>query len=108
MPIFAISLDAVLAGLEIQSAGAGEALELRVSISTGEVTIEAEDVFGPAVNLASRVQQVTPAGQVYLTETTARLLNAMEVSAIEIGDYELKGLPQPVKVYRAVVADKSR
>jgi class 3 adenylate cyclase len=101
--------DAVLAGLEIQRGSArenadGKPLEIRIGISTGEVTVEDGDVFGPAVNVASRVQQLAAAGDVFLTETTFGLLNAIEVTALEVGSFELKGVAAPVRVYRAVPA----
>jgi class 3 adenylate cyclase len=95
--------DAVLAGLEIQRAACTPSarLELRIGISTGEVTIEGDDVFGPAVNLASRIQQLCPPGGILFSEATLAVLNAREVSPSELGTFELKGVPQPVKVYQA-------
>jgi class 3 adenylate cyclase len=112
---FDSATEAVLAAIEIQrpppgsspaaSQGApppdGAALELRIGISTGEVTVESDDVFGPAVNLASRVLQLAAAGQVLFTETTYSMLNGREISARELGTFELKGVPAPVKVYEA-------
>lgn len=101
---FDSATDAVLAGLEIQQRPAlskAQPLELRVAVSTGEVTLVDRDVFGPAVNLASRVQQLAEPGQVLLTETTAALLNNREVGTGELGTYELKGVADSVKVYLA-------
>ena len=111
---FESATDAVLAGMEIQSSPSGNGaptapptdgaiLELRIGISTGEVSVEADDVFGPAVNLASRVQQLAEAGQVLFTEATFSMLNGREVSAIEVGKFDLKGIPLPVKVYQAAI-----
>jgi class 3 adenylate cyclase len=103
---FDSATDAVLAGLEIQGATSAardaDPLELRIAICTGEVTLEANDVFGPTVNLASRVQQLAGAGEVFFNETTFSLLNDKEVRGSEVGVFELKGVAQPVKVYRAV------
>jgi class 3 adenylate cyclase len=103
---FESATDAVLAGLEIQQTADGaaqpDALQLRIAISTGEVTIEADDVFGTAVNVASRVQQLAGPGEVYFTETTRVMLNDHEVRQIEVGSFELKGVSQPVKVFRAL------
>jgi adenylate cyclase len=95
--------NAVLAGLEIQRAASAPAvgLELRIGISTGEVTIEGDDVFGPAVNLASRIQQLCPPGGILFSEATLAVLNAREVSPSELGTFELNRVPQPVKVYQA-------
>jgi class 3 adenylate cyclase len=104
---FDSATDAVLAGLEIQltaDKAQPDALQLRIAISTGEVTVEADDVFGTAVNVASRVQQLAGPGEVYFTETTRVMLNDHEVRQIEVGSFELKGVSQPVKVFRALPA----
>jgi class 3 adenylate cyclase len=105
---FDSATDAVLAGLEIQQTSAAgaqpDALQLRIAISTGEVTVEADDVFGTAVNVASRVQQLAGPGEVYFTEPTRVMLNDHEVRQIEVGSFELKGVSQPVKVFRALPA----
>jgi class 3 adenylate cyclase len=105
----------VLAGVEIQksmaASGANETdakpLQLRIGISTGEVTVQANDVFGSAVNLASRVQQIAEPGRVFFTEATFAMLNVQEAPASEVGVVELKGIPQPVKVYQALAGNSA-
>jgi adenylate cyclase len=113
---FESATEAALAGL-----GIGEALrrhneesfddrrklEVRIAVCTGEVALEerdgvGRDVLGPAVNLASRIQQLAGAGDVLLSETTHAILNKREVGSERVGAFELKGLSEPVNVYRAV------
>ena len=103
---FESATDAVLAGIDIQqlpeASGQIEPLQLRIAISTGEVTVEADDVFGTPVNVAVRVQQLAGPGEVYFTETTRVMLNDHEVRQTEVGTFDLKGVAQPIRVFRAV------
>jgi class 3 adenylate cyclase len=106
---FDSATDAVLSGLEIQRAAdrhnsaatAGDRLELRIGVSTGEATLTDGDVFGTAVNIAARVQNLAEVGEVYFTESTWHAMNAAEVPNTDLGPRELKGIATPVRVYRA-------
>ena len=108
---FESATDAVLAGLEIQSAAATlnrdafsdrDKIELRIAVSTGEVAVDDGDVFGEAVNLAARAQQHAAAGEVLFTEVTCATLSRQEVRFTEAGMFDLKGLPEPVRLYRGL------
>lgn len=109
---FESATDAVLAGVEIQAAAAAhnrdafaerDKVELRVGVSTGEVAIDGGgDVFGEAVNLASRAQQQAGAGEVVFTEATWGMVNRREVRFADAGAFELKGVAGAVRLYRAV------
>jgi len=108
---FESATDAVLAGLEIQAAAAAHSrdafadrdkLELRIAVSTGEVAVDGGgDVFGDAVNLASRAQQQASPGEVLFTEATWATINRREVRGADAGMFELKGVAEPVRLYRA-------
>lgn len=106
--IFESATDAVCAGLEIQTAASADAgkealpLNLRIGIATGELILADGDVFGDAVNLASRVQQLAERGGVLVAESTAALLNQKEVTLEEMGEQGMKGIANRVRVYRAV------
>ncbi|HEY7117668.1 MAG TPA: adenylate/guanylate cyclase domain-containing protein [Tepidisphaeraceae bacterium] len=109
---FESATDAVLAGLEVQAAAAAhnrdafaerDRVELRIAVSTGEVAIDdAGDVFGETVNLASRAQQQAAAGEVLFTQATCATINRQEVRFDDAGTFDLKGMPEPVRLYRAL------
>jgi adenylate cyclase len=111
---FESATDAVLAGLEVQaavaaqngSAEAGEELQLRIAVASGEVIVEAGDVYGETVNLASRLQGVAGVGQVVLSGTTASLVNGREVAVESTGAVRLAGFESPVEVFVARAADR--
>ncbi len=105
--------EAVLAGGAIQQAvgehntgqDAAEALALRIGITTGEVALESNDVYGEPVNLAARVQQATEPGQTYFSEATYHAMTRSEVPHEEAGRFELKGVGDDVLLYRVVQGD---
>jgi class 3 adenylate cyclase/uncharacterized RDD family membrane protein YckC len=77
-------------------------INLRVVVNTGDVTIENDDIFGDAVNITSRVEalDVFGAGDIGITEATYLMINRNEIAATKVGEFELKGVPEPVRVYR--------
>jgi class 3 adenylate cyclase len=104
--------DAVHASVQVQKALAaennklldpGEMTQVRIAVSTGEVSEDHDgDVFGEPVNVAARLQNIAEPGTVYLTETTFLSMNRNEIPALEVGHRVFKGIPDEVKVYRIV------
>ncbi|MCY1077582.1 adenylate/guanylate cyclase domain-containing protein [Archangium lansingense] len=100
--------QAVLSGMAIQdrlwqynrSAQEAERLDVRVAINVGEVRVESNDVFGEPVNIASRVESIAEAGEVYFTEAVYLAMNKAEVPSHEVGAFELKGIPGKIRVFR--------
>ena len=100
--------QAVLSGVAIQdrlweynrTAPENEQLRVRVAINVGEVRVEANDVFGEPVNIASRVEGIAEPGEVFFTEAVYLSMNKAEVPSQEVGAYELKGIPGKIRVFR--------
>ena len=79
---------------------AGDPIQIRVALNVGEVRLETDDVFGEAVNIAARVEELTPPGEIYLTGVVYLSMNKTEVPAEHIGERMLKGVPEPVRLFR--------
>jgi class 3 adenylate cyclase len=85
-------------------AGFGVALENRTGVSTGEVVTgegggSRRLATGDTVNLAARLEQVAPVGEVLIGESTYWLVrDAVEVVPVE--PLEQKDMPEPVRAYR--------
>lgn len=77
-----------------------EEMHIRVAINVGEVRVEGKDIFGEPVNVAARVESVTPADQIYFTEAVYLAMNKAEVPCESVGTEKLKGIPEPVRLFR--------
>ncbi|MFN4291752.1 MAG: adenylate/guanylate cyclase domain-containing protein [Permianibacter sp.] len=99
--------DAMLCSMALQDAmhahnlhaADTEKIHIRVAANLGEVRVTKKDIFGEPVNVASRIEGVTPADEIYLSEAVYMAMNKAEVPAQEVGFRELAGIPQAVRLY---------
>ena len=108
MASFASSADATRAGLEIQNALADhnardDALQVnvRIGLNAGEAVEEEDDFFGTTVQVAARVCDKADTGEVFVTDNVRELAGAHQLKFEDAGQYEMKGVPQPLTLYRA-------
>jgi class 3 adenylate cyclase len=101
----ALSIQRALAEVNRKSAGTGKpALTARIGIETGPVVVDAAgEIYGDAPNIAARVQALTEPGTVVVTARVQRQVAGLFV-AEERGNHELKGVPEPVTLFRLVRA----
>jgi class 3 adenylate cyclase/tetratricopeptide (TPR) repeat protein len=81
----------------------GTRLELRIGVNTGEVVTGTEEriATGDAVNVAARLEQAAPPGEVLLGEETLRLVRgAVEVEPVD--PIAAKGKAEPLQAFRLV------
>ena len=74
-------------------------IHIRVAANLGEVRVEKKDIYGEPVNVASRIEGVTPANEIYLSEAVYMAMNKAEVPVQDVGIHELSGITQPVRLY---------
>jgi class 3 adenylate cyclase/tetratricopeptide (TPR) repeat protein len=107
---------AVHAGLAlVDPRTADPGLHLRVGIHTGPVVVSELGsaghketlALGETPNLAARVQALATPDTVWMTAATQRLASGMFVVEDQ-GEHALKGVREPVRVYRAVAASGLR
>ena len=86
-------------------ADGGEAIKLGIGIHAGESVAHEGGFVGSAINIAARICALASAGEVLVSGTIRELTRSI-VSAefVFVGRRQLKGLDQPVEVFR-VVAD---
>ncbi|MBI3298040.1 MAG: RDD family protein [Elusimicrobia bacterium] len=100
--------DAVLAGIAVQEGlrqrneGKAEAdrIEVRIAINAGEVNLAEGDIFGEPVNITARIEGMAEAGEVTFTEAVYLAMNKNEVPSSEVGLWQLKGIPEKIRVYK--------
>ena len=85
------------------NAGSGKpALTARIGIETGSVVVDAAgEIYGDAPNTAARMQGL--ADGILVTSRVQRQITGLFV-AEERGSHELKGVPEPVTLFRLIRA----
>jgi class 3 adenylate cyclase/predicted ATPase len=101
----ALSIQRALAEVNRKNTEAGKpALNARIGIETGAVVIDAAgEIYGDAPNVAARVQALAEPGTVVVTARVQHQVAGLFVVE-ERGSRELKGVPEPVTLYRLVRA----
>ena len=106
---FGSAVNAVEAAVEAQNQFAEcnkgktqlDQILVRISIHLGDVVIQGNDMFGDGVNIASRLQSITPPGGICISrEVFAHVKTKTAFQCVAIGAHELKGIPDPVEVYQ--------
>jgi len=99
----ALAIQRALAELNRKNAATGRpALVARIAIDSGPVVVDAEgEIFGDVPNIAAQAQ--AEPGSVVVTARVQRQVAGLFV-AEERGSHELKGVPEPVALYRIVRA----
>jgi adenylate cyclase len=93
---------AVVAGLDlVERAPAVDLPPAHVGIHTGPVISQHGDVYGRTVNLAARIASYAQAGQVVVSQETAQHSGDRQVWFDPLGPVELKGVTEPLLLYRA-------
>jgi len=104
---FASPTDAVLCGMAIQdrlylhnlTAPPSEQIHVRVALSAGEVRLHRSDIFGEAVNLASRLEGLATPGEVLISDAVYATMNSAEATLEHRGEHRFKGISRAVQVY---------
>lgn len=104
--------DAIVCGQEMQAKieqrnanvlNKDNFIRFRIGINTGEVTVDEEgDVFGDAVNIASRIQGFAEPNDVYISEATYLAMNRSEIQAQDLGPKMFKNALKEVRVYKVI------
>lgn len=103
------ALDMIVAITAITTPS-GQHLEARIGIATGRVVVgdligegPARDfaIVGEAPNIASRLQQIAKPNQILVAPHTRRLLGGL-FDLEDLGEQEIRGLDQPIRIWRVV------
>lgn len=109
---FPSALEAVRAAVEIQESvqarnrrtPAERKILLRVAVHLGDVEHRGGDVYGDAVNVASRIHELAEPGAICVTGQVFDLIrNNKEIRTAPFGRHTLKGVNAPVDAYRVLL-----
>jgi TolB-like protein/Tfp pilus assembly protein PilF len=83
----------------------GERILLRVGLHIGEVIERENDVYGDAVNIASRVVSVAEPSSICMTEQVYKLVsNKIKLNYVSLGQKYLKNVLNPVEIYSVTLS----
>ena len=108
---FSSALEAVRCALEIQqqmykrnqSVPSERKILLRVAVHLGDVEHRDGDVYGDAVNIASRIQSLADPGGICITQQVFdHVRNSEEFRTEALGQNQLKNVRTPTEVYRVL------
>jgi formylglycine-generating enzyme required for sulfatase activity/class 3 adenylate cyclase len=78
-------------------------IEYRIGVNLGDVIIEADDVYGDGVNIATRLEGIAQPGEVYISGGIYEQIKHKLVCGYEsLGDRHVKNITDPVRVYRVL------
>ena len=98
---FPSAIEAVKCAIEIQNTTIDiPALNLRIGIHIGDVIQEKDDIFGDGVNIASRLEKMSPPGGVLVSKNVYDELSSRKgYDGISLGLQSMKGVGRLVEVF---------
>jgi len=93
--------DAVNAAIKIQEAcNRQKDFQLSIGIHQGEIIFENNDIYGDAVNIASRIQSLgVPGSVLFSKKITDEIRNKSEFQLTSLGSFEFKNVEEPIEVF---------
>lgn len=79
-------------------------IAIRSGLHTGEIEIKKDDIAGIAVHIAARVATEAAAGETVVSSTVRDLVAGSGLRFEDRGLRELKGLPEPLRLYTVLQA----
>jgi adenylate cyclase len=73
-----------------------------VGVNTGPMIYDEGDYFGRTVNIAARIAAQASANRVFVGEDLVRDVEPEGFQVREVGQFDLKGIAQPVTLYEAL------
>ena len=76
-------------------------MQFRIGVNLGDVIAEENDLYGTGVNVAARIEQLAEPGGVCVSQPVYdQVRKIVEMSFQDIGEFRLKNIDDPVRVYR--------
>ncbi len=93
--------DAVNAAVRIQEqCNTAKNFQLSIGIHQGEIVLEDGDIFGDAVNIASRIQSLGVPGSVLFSKRIKEeIQNKAAFQTVSLGAFEFKNVEEPMEVF---------
>jgi len=77
----------------------GIGLAIRAGVHTGEVEVRGQGIGGLAVHIGARVAATGNSGEIVVSSTVKELMAGSELTFLDRGEHELKGVPGTWRLY---------
>ncbi|MDP9236637.1 MAG: adenylate/guanylate cyclase domain-containing protein [Chloroflexota bacterium] len=103
LAVFKSAREAIDAALRCAAAGHAGGLPLHLGIHAGDVIREEDNVYGGAVNIASRISGLSAPGELLVSDTVRSLARTSAVVRFEDrGEHALKGVADAQRVFAVI------
>jgi class 3 adenylate cyclase len=100
MATFLSASQAIAAALRCSDVSASSELQLHLGIHAGDVIREPNNVYGGAVNIASRICGVSAPGEILVSDVVRGMARSSAgVEFEDRGEQPMKGVSDPVRLY---------
>lgn len=99
---FASAVDAVRCALDVQQAMAarGPGIVFRIGINLGDIVVEGDDIFGDGVNVAARLEPLSPPGGIAIADAVhAQIAGRIDTAFAEAGEQRVKNISRAIRVW---------
>jgi class 3 adenylate cyclase len=76
-------------------------MEFRIGVNVGDVLVDGDNLYGDGVNIAARLENIAPPGDIYISGSVFTLVKSkLSYSFEDMGPQSVKNLPEPVSAFR--------
>jgi adenylate cyclase len=84
-------------------------ISLRIGINLGDVVEEGSDIYGDGINIATRLEALSPPGGICIAANVHEALGGkISMAAEDLGECQLKNISRPVRAYVLRTAEQSK
>ena len=107
LSVFTSAVQACECAIQIQQQlRQGDPVPLRIGLHLGDIVFDQTEVYGDAVNLASRIESFGTPGSILLSGSiNGELKNKPSIATVSLGAFEFKNVADPVEVFAIVHRD---
>ncbi|WP_339679196.1 helix-turn-helix domain-containing protein [Cyclobacterium marinum] len=101
LSVFKSAIEAANCAIQIQNLLLGnDPVPVRIGLHMGDIVYSETEVYGDGVNFASRIESMSVAGGILLSDKlNDELKNHPTISTTSLGHFELKNIEKPVEVF---------
>jgi len=109
---FTSAVAALRAAIQIQremavrngATTAHERIDYRIGVNLGDIMVDASDIAGDGVNVASRLETLAEPGGICVSGSVREQVHGnLDVEFDDIGEQQVKNIARPIRVYRVLL-----